>query len=151
MKRMCSALIVALLLSLSISLAAQQAPPKNAAPPPATAAAARAFLAEVDRELLKLINAANRAGWTQSTYITVDTETMAAEANEALVNATTRYAKEAARFDQVQVSPADGATITGWRNITFTWGQVGSLPNYGIQIQALSSGNTWFDAIQQLC
>src|SRR5690606_15352105 len=47
----------------------------------------------------------SRAGWTQSTYITADTEVMAAQANEALVNAQTRYAKEAARFDTVQAAP----------------------------------------------
>ena len=48
------------------------------------------FLAAANTELLKLVNAASRAGWTQSTYITPDTETMAAQANEALVNASTR-------------------------------------------------------------
>ncbi|CAN5660427.1 M2 family metallopeptidase [soil metagenome] len=112
MQRILSALTLALLLSLSISLTAQQVPPAR----PATAAAARAFLKDVDTELLKLINAANRAGWTQSTYITVDTETMAAAANEALVNATTNYAKEAARFDKVQVSPAERRQLYLLRN-----------------------------------
>ena len=74
---------------------------------PATPAGARAFLAEVDRELLRLINASNRAGWTQSTYITPDTEVMAAQANEALVTAATNYAKEAFRFDKVEVSSSE--------------------------------------------
>ncbi|MEO5897053.1 MAG: M2 family metallopeptidase [Vicinamibacterales bacterium] len=112
MKRLFSALIIAVLLSLSMSLAAQRVPPAR----PATTATARAFLKNVDIELLKLINAANRAGWTQSTYITVDTETMAAAANEALVNATTNYAKEAARFDKVQVSPAERRQLYLLRN-----------------------------------
>ena len=49
----------------------------------------KAFLEEVDRELLRLINASNRAGWVQSTYITPDTEVIAAQANEALVTAAT--------------------------------------------------------------
>src|SRR5215207_7205074 len=116
MKRMCSGLIIALLISLSISVTASLTAQSSRPQAPATAAAARAFLTDVDRELLKLINAANRAGWTQSTYITADTETMAAEANEALVNATTKYAKEAARFDKVQVSPAGGRQLYLLRN-----------------------------------
>jgi peptidyl-dipeptidase A len=112
MVRISSGLIIAILISLSIGLAAQQPAPTG----PATAAAARAFLEKVDRELLELINASNRTGWTQSTYITVDTETMAAQANEALVNATTNYAKEAARFDNVQVSPAERRQLYLLRN-----------------------------------
>ena len=55
--------------------------------------------------MLRLVNAANRAGWTQSTYITPDTEIMAAQANEALVGAATRLATEAIRFDKVEVTP----------------------------------------------
>jgi peptidyl-dipeptidase A len=108
MKRFIPATSVAVLLASSIAISAQStAAPKRsaAAARPATAAGARAFLQEVDRELLRLINAANRAGWVQSTYITPDTETMAAQANSALVNLSTSYAKEAVRFDKVQVSP----------------------------------------------
>jgi hypothetical protein len=45
----------------------------------------------------------------------------------------------------VQTSPADGATITGWRNITFTWNLVSGLPKYGIQIQAFDASSTWVD------
>jgi peptidyl-dipeptidase A len=68
---------------------------------------ARAFLAAVDRDLLRLGNAASRAGWTQSTYITPDTEVLAAQANEAYVGATTAFAKEAATFRQTEVAPAE--------------------------------------------
>jgi peptidyl-dipeptidase A len=66
-----------------------------------------AFLERVNRELLQLSVAANRAGWVQSTYITPDTEAMAAGANEALVTAATRFAKEAARFQNASVTPAE--------------------------------------------
>jgi peptidyl-dipeptidase A len=68
---------------------------------------ARTFLAEVNRELLKLSIDANRAGWIQSTYITPDTEALAAQANEAYVSASTRFAKEAARFQSTSVSPVE--------------------------------------------
>ena len=80
--RFLQSLALALALAASaMALSAQQPAPA----PAATAAAARAFLDEANRELLRLVNAANRAGWVQSTYITSDTEPIAAEANEALI------------------------------------------------------------------
>jgi peptidyl-dipeptidase A len=92
---------VALAFTLALSAQSTAPPPQH----PATAAGAKAFLDEVNHQLLALANAASRAGWTQATYITSDTEVMAAQANEALVNAQTRYARQAARFDDVQVAP----------------------------------------------
>ena len=103
MRRAASAFILAGILASTLVVSGQSTAPP--AQHPATAAGAKAFLDEVNRELLALVNAASRAGWTQSTYITADTEVMAAQANEALVNAQTRYAKEAARFDGVEVAP----------------------------------------------
>src|SRR3954462_14162665 len=64
---------------------------------------AAAFLAKVNGELLRLSNAGNRAGWIQSTYITPDTEAMAAQANEALLTATTQFAKDAVRYQKRQL------------------------------------------------
>src|SRR5688500_9896815 len=107
MKPLISATLFALLLASTLVVSAQS---KSAAPQPrhpATPAGAKAFLAEANAELLKLVNAASRAGWTQNTYITPDTEVMAAQANEALVGASTAFAKEAFRFDKVQVSPIE--------------------------------------------
>jgi len=103
MKRSIPAALIVIVLASALALSAQSTAP--APQHPATAAGAKAFLDEVNRELLALVNAASRAGWTQATYITADTEVMAAQANEALVNAQTRYAKQAARFDDVQVAP----------------------------------------------
>jgi peptidyl-dipeptidase A len=77
---------------------ASQAKPAAGAP---TAEEARAFLEEVNRELLRLGNAASRAGWVQATYITPDTERISADASEAYMNALTGWAKEASRFDDV--------------------------------------------------
>jgi peptidyl-dipeptidase A len=95
--RLSAALLTALLLACGLASLDAQAP---------TAQEARAFLDDVDRELLRLSNANNRAGWVQGTYITPDTELIAADASEALIRATTGYAKQAARFAQVQL-PAD--------------------------------------------
>jgi peptidyl-dipeptidase A len=68
---------------------------------------ARRLLAEANRELLRLGVADGRAGWTHGTYITVDTELMAAAASEAFVEAQTRYAKAATRFDGVELPPLE--------------------------------------------
>ena len=107
MKRMSSAIVFAALLASALAVSAQSGARPATPRHPATPAGAKAFLAEANEQLLKLVNAAGRAGWVQSTYITPDTEVMAAQANEALVNASTRYAKEAFRFDKVQVTPAE--------------------------------------------
>lgn len=42
---------------------------------------------------------ASRASWVQMTYITDDTEILAAEANEALTGAATELAKQATQYD----------------------------------------------------
>jgi peptidyl-dipeptidase A len=99
--RLSSALVTSGILALVLSLHAEAQTPN---PRGTTPEDARAFLADVDRDLLELSNAANRAGWIQSTYITPDTELMAAQATEALVIATTGFAKEAARFQKTPVS-----------------------------------------------
>jgi peptidyl-dipeptidase A len=67
----------------------------------------QAFLDNVNRDLLELVNAGNRAAWVQSNFITQDTEILAAQANEALVNAGTRYAREAANFRDARVSDVE--------------------------------------------
>jgi peptidyl-dipeptidase A len=81
-----------------------------------TAQEARAFLEEANRELLELGNAASRAGWTQGSYITPDTERMSADATEALVSALTRYAREARRFDNVALSDIERRQMTVLKN-----------------------------------
>ena len=92
-------------LAVSAVIAAVQNPPASSYP--ATTAGARAFLDEVNRELLRLGIVAARAAWIQDTYLTLDTETMFAEASEAAIAANTRYAKEASRWDGVQLPPLD--------------------------------------------
>ena len=99
-----SAILTALVLALVLGggrarTAAQSSPPLPDDP--------AAFLKLVDEQLLLLGTAANRAGWVQNTYITQDTEIMGAQANEALVNAATAFAKHAAKFQNAQVAPAE--------------------------------------------
>lgn len=66
-----------------------------------TAEEARQFLDRVEAELLELANEASRAAWIQSTYITLDTEALAAKANERYITAAVRYAKEAAKYEKL--------------------------------------------------
>jgi peptidyl-dipeptidase A len=98
MSRFFSAVAVSAALAGSVLLSAQSQP---------SADDARRFLADMNRDMLRLINEANRAGWVQSTYITPDTELLAARATELLVNAVTKYAKDARRFDGVQLPASD--------------------------------------------
>jgi peptidyl-dipeptidase A len=79
--------------------AAPDMPAKNPPGKPPTVAEARAFLEEAEQKLLALSVDASRAGWVQSTYITDDTEILAAQANERQIAAAVAYAKQAARFD----------------------------------------------------
>jgi peptidyl-dipeptidase A len=60
---------------------------------------ARAFVEKAEIELLDANNAANIAQWVQETYITGDTQAIAAAANEKLTATQVRLAKEAAQFD----------------------------------------------------
>src|SRR6188472_3694396 len=70
------------------------------------------FLTEANENLLKFGNAANEAGWVQDNFITVDTQAISARATEGLVNASTEYAKQAAKF------PADAGTPDERRQLT---------------------------------
>jgi peptidyl-dipeptidase A len=91
----------ALVVSLCAPLGAQ-------APAKPTAADAKAFVEAAEARLLALWVDRDRAQWVQSTFITEDTETLAAQANERAIAATVELAKESTKFDGVEV-PADVA------------------------------------------
>src|SRR5262245_17963502 len=72
-----------------------------------TAEEARKFLADVNETMVNLNTAASQAAWTYSTFITTDTEAMNARASQAFIEAVAKYAKDATRFDHVQLSPEE--------------------------------------------
>jgi peptidyl-dipeptidase A len=84
---------------LPASLSAQS----NTTPP--TPEEAKKFIDQAEQDLFDLGVKASRAGWVQENFITVDTEAIAADANERANTAATNYAKQAHRFDHVQLSP----------------------------------------------
>jgi peptidyl-dipeptidase A len=71
-----------------------------------TPADAQAFIDKAEAELLKLTVDDGRAGWVRSTYITDDTEILAAEHDERLINANVRLAKESTQFDRLALMPS---------------------------------------------
>ena len=97
-------LLVAIGLATSVAaLAAGCSGASTAAP---TAEDAKQFLDEVDASFTRLSIDANRAGWVAQNFITADTEAMDARATQAISDAASRFAKQAVRFDKVEV-PAD--------------------------------------------
>lgn len=72
-----------------------------AAPP--TVREAQAFIDDAEARLLPLFVEDNRANWIKSTFITDDTEILAAKADERLINATVELAKKSTRFDALKL------------------------------------------------
>jgi len=64
-----------------------------------TVAEAQAFVDSAEKVLADLGEKLNHASWVQSTYITHDTEIIAAQANEAYITATVNYANRSARYN----------------------------------------------------
>src|SRR2546423_13786628 len=72
----------------------------------ATPADAKAFLDTANETTLRLGIQQSQAGWVQQTYITDDTEALAAHANQIANDAGARFAKDATKYDKLDV-PAD--------------------------------------------
>ncbi|MFN7941217.1 MAG: M2 family metallopeptidase [Thermoanaerobaculia bacterium] len=70
-----------------------------AATPAPTVDEARKFMADAEARMLELWIARDRAAWVQETFITDDTELLAAKANELAIAANMELAREATKFD----------------------------------------------------
>jgi peptidyl-dipeptidase A len=84
--------------------------PASSSPP--TAAAAKAFLDAASATTLKLGIEQSQAGWVQQTFITDDTEAIAARANQAANQAGAKFARESVQYDQVQVAADQRRQLT---------------------------------------
>ncbi len=80
--------------------------PKGTSSAPASAAGAERFMKDAETRLNDLTVKASRAAWVQATFITDDTEAMAAASNDELIAATTQLAEAAKRFNGIKLSPA---------------------------------------------
>ncbi len=72
---------------------------------PATVREAQQFMDKVESTLLDLSTTAGRADWIHATYITGDTEALAAQNDERLIAATVAFAKQSTRFDKLALPP----------------------------------------------
>ncbi|HYG26896.1 MAG TPA: M2 family metallopeptidase [Caulobacteraceae bacterium] len=90
------------LLAAAAAIAIAVATPVLAQTAP-TAAEAKAFIEKVEADLAKLNEYAARASWVRATYITEDTQWLEAKASAELTDTATRYALEAARFNDTTV------------------------------------------------
>ena len=93
-----------LLLSILLSLLAFPLVMTAAAPPP-TLADAQAFMNRAEAELLKIGTMQQRAQWVQETYITGDTELLAASEDERVIARTTELIEESKQFDSLKLPP----------------------------------------------
>jgi peptidyl-dipeptidase A len=83
-----------------------QAPAPTGAPgSPPTTEDAKKFVDGAEQTLLKLWIDTGRADWVKSTYITDDTEVLAALANEKSISAGVAFAKQATRYDGLSLDP----------------------------------------------
>jgi peptidyl-dipeptidase A len=93
------------LLSVGLMLMSCTDNPNAPAAGSATKEEADKFLADAEKRLLDLNIKSGRADWVKSTFITDDTETLAADANEVLIAATTELAEQSRKYENVDLSP----------------------------------------------
>ncbi len=106
MKAMISTLSLALSLAVATPAAAQQAPTAAAQQAP-TAADADAFIAAVEKDLFDYTVESSQVNWVNATYITEDTDAMAARINAVGTEKSVKYALEAAKYAGVAGLSAD--------------------------------------------
>jgi peptidyl-dipeptidase A len=70
-----------------------------------TVAEAEKFIADAEKQLFTLGVKSSRADWVKNTYITDDTETIAADANSDLIATVTALAEQSRRFDGLKLPP----------------------------------------------
>jgi peptidyl-dipeptidase A len=88
-----------------LALLAAGALPAWAAERAPTAQEAESFMAAAEQRLLELNVEAARAGWLQANFITVDSQLLAAAANDRVIAATTELAQQAQRFAGLELPP----------------------------------------------
>ena len=70
-----------------------------------TAEDAKKFMDDVNETVFKLALDSSQASWISETYITEDSSAVAARSDQRLIDKMAQYAKDAVKFDNVQLSP----------------------------------------------
>jgi len=100
---------LALVVATSLAACSQKPDIAQNSPKAVTAALtsedAQKFLDDVAKEMTALGVSGSRAAWIYSNFITEDTASLAAEADQKSTEAGVRFAMKAAEFDKVKVSP----------------------------------------------
>ena len=81
------------------------------AAPKATPEEAKRFIDDAEQKLLALAVDAAHADWIKSTYITDDSEVVAARLDERAIAAAVEYAKQSTRFDGLKLDPVTARKI----------------------------------------
>jgi peptidyl-dipeptidase A len=102
MKSIILATMVSLCLVINVQAEVKKSSPRGAL----TVQEAQAFMEHVEKRLLELDVEFSHADWLKSTYINEDSEIVSAKANERFIAASVEFAKQATRFDRLQL-PAD--------------------------------------------
>ena len=97
--------IIALLSIVAAAACKPGVPNADATVNAATPADAKKFIDGVNDTTLRLSTAASQASWVSENFITDDTQALNARENQQLIDAIARYAKDAVKYDKVDVSP----------------------------------------------
>ncbi|MDX1584123.1 MAG: M2 family metallopeptidase [Thermoanaerobaculia bacterium] len=108
--------------SMACATAVDQPQPAPPSPPPMeeesalTPADAREFLDESQERLAELFEKSARAAWVQSNFITHDTQILAADASGKVIAEVVRLAKEATKFDDLDLPYDDRRQLEMLKN-----------------------------------
>src|SRR5882672_3770108 len=94
-----------------VCLSSSCGPKGPSIPPKVDAVEADKFVAGVNQDLIELNHEFNAAGWTQSTYITADTQYLASRTTDRYLEWFSRKAAEAKAFDGMQLSPTTARSL----------------------------------------
>ena len=96
----------------------------SGAEPKATPEEARKFIDDAEQKLLLLSVDSAKADWIKSTYITDDSEALAAKLDERTIAAAVQYAKQSTRFDGLKQDPVTARLLRFLIAVGLTAGSV---------------------------
>ncbi|HST79931.1 MAG TPA: M2 family metallopeptidase, partial [Verrucomicrobiae bacterium] len=135
-------LLVVLISSVAMAQTTSRKSPNNKASGKGapTLAEAEAFMKKAEVQIDDLTVRASRAQWVQENFITDDTETMAAQAQERLTALITQLALDARRFDKLKKPPELGRKFKLLR-----LSLVAPAPNNDTERKELTEIASWLD------